>query len=136
MGSASKRPAFARSQDRIVFGCSVGLGSDIARAPGPPCGAWWTTADGVRLPGWKRNAGVRRRLRHVAVHCAEALGLVALAAFALLAFRLSSGPIYFDWLHDRVASSLQDRIGGGYSVQLGPTYVMHDSWGLGSDSAI
>ncbi len=88
-------------------------------------------AEGARLPARNRGAGRVRRVRHVCIHVAEAMGLVALAAVALLAFRLSSGPIYLAWLHDRVASGLQDRVGGAYVVELGPTYVMHDSWGVG-----
>ena len=71
-------------------------------------------AEGARLPARNRGAGRARRIRHVCIHVAEAMGLVALAAIALLAFRLSSGPIYLAWLHDRVASGLQERVGGGY----------------------
>ncbi len=88
-------------------------------------------AEGARLPARSRGAGRARRVRHVCVHVVEAMGLVALAAIALLAFRLSTGPIYLTWLHDRVASGLQERVGGDYLVELGPTYVMHDSWGVG-----
>ena len=28
-------------------------------------------------------------------------------------------------------ASLQERVGDGYALDLGPTYVMHDSWGVG-----
>ncbi len=89
------------------------------------------SADGARLPVCRRSAGAPRRLRHVAIHLVEAFGLLGLVAVALLAFRLSSGPIYLEWLHDQIASSLQERVGDGFSVELGPTYVMHDAWGIG-----
>src|SRR5271165_3276030 len=89
------------------------------------------SAEGARLSADNRNAGRRRRLRHVAIHVVEAMALVALAGLALLALRLSSGPIYLEWLHDRIASSLEERLGQGYAVELGPTYMMHGSWGVG-----
>jgi Protein of unknown function/AsmA-like C-terminal region len=57
--------------------------------------------------------------------------LVAIVAILAVALRLSAGPIYLEWLHDRIASGLQDRVGAGYAVELGPTYVMHDAWGVG-----
>ncbi len=63
------------------------------------------------------------------IHVVEAMVLVALVGVALLAFRLSSGPIYLEWLHDRIVSGLQERVGGAYVVELGPTYVTHDSLG-------
>ncbi|HXZ16227.1 MAG TPA: DUF3971 domain-containing protein, partial [Roseiarcus sp.] len=88
------------------------------------------SAEGERLPAC-RKTGRRSRLWHVAIHIVEGVGLIALAAVALLAFRLSSGPIELDWLRDSIASSLQDRAGGKFAVELGPTYVTHDSWGVG-----
>ncbi len=88
------------------------------------------SAEGARLPPCSRAAPRLRRTRHVVIHVVEAMLLMALAGVAVLAIRLSAGPIYTDWLHDRIASSLQDRLGAG-AVELGPTYLMHDSWGVG-----
>jgi hypothetical protein len=90
------------------------------------------SADGARLAQNVRKSGRRSRLLHVAVHVVEGIALIALAAVALLAFRLSSGPIPVEWLRDRIASNLQERAGAGYTVELGPTIVTHDSsWGVG-----
>jgi hypothetical protein len=89
------------------------------------------SAEGGGLATRRRCASRARRIRHVLIHVFEAMGLVALVAVALVALRLSSGPIYLGWLHDRIASSLEQRAGSRYGVELGPTYVMHDSWGVG-----
>lgn len=89
------------------------------------------SAAGARLGPCRRSPSARRRARHVAVHCLEAIGFVAIAAFALLAYRLSSGPVAIEWLHDRVATGLEARLGQGYSVALGPTYLRRDFWGVG-----
>jgi hypothetical protein len=89
------------------------------------------TAEGVRLPDCNRRSGVRRHIRHVVVHLLEAVVLLAFVGVALLALRLSSGPIYLEWLHDKIVTAMQEHAGGAYVVELGPTYVTHDSWGLG-----
>ncbi|MGH6798308.1 MAG: DUF3971 domain-containing protein, partial [Roseiarcus sp.] len=34
-------------------------------------------------------------------------------------------------MHDQIQSSLQERVGDRYAIALGPTYLMHDSWGVG-----
>ena len=70
-------------------------------------------------------------MRRVALHLVEGVGLLAIVAIMALALRLSAGPIYLEWLHDKIASGLQERAGAGYAVELGPTYVLHDAWGLG-----
>ena len=88
------------------------------------------SADGARLPAGNRSGRVRR-LRHVVIHVVEAMAIVALVGVAVLALRLSSGPIYLEWLHDKIVSSMQERTGGAYVVELGPTYVTHNSWGVG-----
>ncbi len=88
------------------------------------------SADGARLPAANRGGRVRW-LRHVAIHVLEAMLLLALVGVALLAFRLSSGPIYLDWLHDKIVSGMQERAGAAYVVELGPTSITHDSWGVG-----
>jgi hypothetical protein len=61
----------------------------------------------------------------------EAAALFAVLGGLALAVRLANGPIYLEALHDRIALSLQERAGEGYVVDLGPTYLMHDSWGVG-----
>ncbi len=88
------------------------------------------SAEGKRLPAGRR-LGRRSRFWHVALHVAEGVALVALAAVALVAFRLSIGPVELDWLRDRIAANLQDRLGDKYAVALGSTAVTHDSWGVG-----
>ena len=66
-----------------------------------------------------------------AARVAEAAAVVALLAVVALAARLANGPIYLQALHDKIASSLQERAGDRYAIDLGPTYLMHDSWGVG-----
>ena len=34
-------------------------------------------------------------------------------------------------MHDQIQASLQERVGDRYAIILGPTYLMHDSWGVG-----
>jgi hypothetical protein len=88
------------------------------------------SAAGPRLstPNRRTRAG---RIRHVAARVAEAAAVVALLAVVALAARLAERPIYLQALHDRIAASLQDRVGDRYAIDLGPTYLMHDSWGMG-----
>ncbi len=62
---------------------------------------------------------------------AEAGALVALLAVLALAARLAHGPIYLQTLHDKIASSLQERVGDRYAIDLGPTYLMHNAFGVG-----
>ena len=44
---------------------------------------------------------------------------------------VARGPIRLVGLHDQIETSLQERAGGRYAIALGPTYLMHDSWGVG-----
>jgi len=88
------------------------------------------SAEGPRLSPSARG-GVARRIAHVLARVIEALALFALVGALALAVRLSQGPIYLEALHDGIASSLQERAGEGYAVDLGPTYIMHESWGVG-----
>ena len=81
----------------------------------------------------RRSRGAR--IRHVAARVAEAGAVLALLVGVAFAARLPSGPIYLEWLHDRIASSLQERAGERYAVELGPTYLMHNSWASASASA-
>ena len=34
-------------------------------------------------------------------------------------------------MHEQIQASLQERVGDRYAIDLGPTYLMHDSWGVG-----
>ncbi len=88
------------------------------------------SAEGPRLSTPARGGG-RRQLLHVLARVVEALAVLALVGALALAVRLSQGPIYLEALHDKIAWSLQERAGEGYAVDLGPTYVMHNSWGVG-----
>lgn len=70
--------------------------------------------------------GRRPRLRKFLVGFAASLAFVcflALAAAAVFWARLDSGPIYFEGLGPRIASALEDRIGNGFTVEVGPTIV-------------
>jgi hypothetical protein len=88
------------------------------------------SAEGPRLTCRTKGGAVRLTVR-VLARVAEAVAVVALLGGFALAVRLAGGPIYLEALHDKIASSLQERAGDRYAVELGPTYLMHDSWGVG-----
>jgi hypothetical protein len=48
-----------------------------------------------------------------------------------LASLLARGPLRLVGMHDQIQTSLQERVGDRYAILLGPTYLMHDSWGVG-----
>jgi len=88
------------------------------------------SAEGARLPAPPRRAKVRRAAR-LLIRIAEVLAVVVVIGGLALAVRLAKGPIHLDELHDRIAASLQERTGDRYAVELGPTYLAHDAWGIG-----
>ena len=88
------------------------------------------SAEGPRLSARARRVGIGR-IAHVFGRLAELALLFAILGALALAIRLANGPIYLDGLHDTIASSLQDRAGDRYAIELGPTYIMHNSWGAG-----
>jgi hypothetical protein len=88
------------------------------------------SAEGPRLSARARRVGIGR-IAHVFGRLAELALLFAILGALALAIRLANGPIYLDGLHDTIASSLQDRAGDRYAIELGPAYIMHDSWGAG-----
>ena len=88
------------------------------------------SAEGPRLSTRARRVGIGR-IAHVFARLAELALLFAILGALALAIRLANGPIYLDGLHDTIASSLQDRAGDRYAIELGPTYIMHNSWGAG-----
>jgi hypothetical protein len=87
-------------------------------------------AEGPRLRSrWRRfSAG---RIAHVCLRTVEFLAALFIVCGLVLASVLARGPIRLVGLHDRIESSLQERVGDSYVLALGPTYIMHDSWGLG-----
>ena len=88
------------------------------------------SAEGPRLSAPGRRVGAGRIVRALA-RVAELAAVFALVGTVALAVRLANGPIYLEALHDKIASSLQERAGDRYAIELGPTYVMRDSWGVG-----
>ena len=88
------------------------------------------SAEGARLPSPGRRVTGRRAAR-LLVRAAGIFGLFLVVAGLALAVRLAKGPIHLDELHDRIAASLQERAGDRYAVELGPTYLAHDAWGIG-----
>jgi hypothetical protein len=62
------------------------------------------------------------------VEFAAALFIVGGLALASL---LARGPLRLVGMHDQIQTSLQERVGDRYAIALGPTYLMHDSWGVG-----
>ena len=59
---------------------------------------------------------------------AAALFIVGGLALASL---LARGPLRLVGMHDQIQASLQERVGDRYAIALGPTYLMHNSWGVG-----
>ena len=87
-------------------------------------------AEGARLRSrWRRiSAG---RIAHVCLRTIEFAAALFIVAGLVLASVLARGPIRLVGLHDQIEASLQERVGDSYALSLGPTYVMHDSWGVG-----
>ena len=86
--------------------------------------------EGPRLPSrWRLVSG--RRLAHVCLRTVEFIAALFILGGLVLASMLARGPIRLVGMHDQIQSSLQERIGDRYAIALGPTYVMHDSWGVG-----
>ena len=87
-------------------------------------------AEGPRLSSRRRLVSTGR-IAHAFVRLAELALIFALLGALALAIRLSNGPIYLEMVHDKIATSLQERAGERYAIELGPTYIMHNSWGVG-----
>ena len=88
------------------------------------------SAEGPQLRARWRGLRFGRILRLLA-RSAEVFAVLLLAGGIVLASVLARGPIELAGLHDQIASSLQERVGDRYAIKLGPTYLMHDSWGVG-----
>ena len=87
-------------------------------------------AQGPRLRSrWPRiPAG---RLTHVCLRTVEFAAALFIVAGLALASLLARGPLRLVGMHDQIQTSLQERVGDRYAIALGPTYLMHDSWGVG-----
>ena len=71
------------------------------------------------------------RVAHIVLRTAEFLAALFIVCGLVLASMLARGPIRLVGMHDDIAASLQERAGDRYAIRLGPTYLMHDSWGVG-----
>ncbi len=87
-------------------------------------------AEGPRLRSrWRRiTAG---RIAHICLRTVEFAAALFIVGGLILASVLARGPIRLVGLHDQIEASLRERVGDSYALTLGPTYVMHDSWGVG-----
>ena len=87
-------------------------------------------AAGPRLRSrWRRiTAG---RIAHICLRTVEFLAALFIVGGLILASVLARGPIRLVGLHDQIEASLRERVGDSYALTLGPTYIMHDSWGVG-----
>jgi Protein of unknown function/AsmA-like C-terminal region len=88
------------------------------------------SCEGPRLPTRRRGIGAGR-IAHILLRTAEFAAALFIVAGLALASMLARGPIRLVGLHDQIESSLQERVGDLYAITLGPTYLMHDSWGVG-----
>src|SRR5271163_3909489 len=88
------------------------------------------SCEGPRLPSRWRGISAGR-IAHVLLRTAEFAAALFIAGGLVLASMLARGPIRLVGLHDQIESSLQERAGDRYAIALGPTYLMHDSWGVG-----
>lgn len=71
------------------------------------------------------------RLTHVCLRTVEFAAAVFIVGGLALASLLARGPLRLVGMHDQIQTSLQERVGDRYAIALGPTYLMHDSWGVG-----
>ena len=87
-------------------------------------------AQGPRLrPRWRRiSAG---RITHICLRTVEFIAALFIIGGLALASLLARGPLRLVGMHDQIQTSLQERVGDRYAILLGPTYLMHDSWGVG-----
>ena len=87
-------------------------------------------AQGPRLRSrWRLISG--RRITHVCLRTVEFVAALFIVGGLALASMLARGPIRLVGMHDQIQSSLQERVGDRYAIALGPTYIMHDLWGVG-----
>src|ERR1700734_1322756 len=87
-------------------------------------------AEGPRLRSRWRRIGAGR-IAHVCLRTVEFAAALFIVGGLVLASVLARGPIRLVGLHDQIEASLGERGGDSYGLALGPTYIMHDSWGVG-----
>jgi AsmA-like C-terminal region/Protein of unknown function len=87
-------------------------------------------AEGPRLrSSWRRiGAG---RIAHICLRTVEFIAALFIVGGLALASLLARGPLRLVGMHDQIQTSLQEHVGDRYAIDLGPTYLMHDSWGVG-----
>ena len=78
---------------------------------------------------WRRiSAG---RITHICLRTVEFVAALFIVGGLALASLLARGPLRLVGMHDQIQTSLQERVGDRYAIVLGPTYLMHNSWGVG-----
>ena len=87
-------------------------------------------AEGPRLRSRWRRIGAGR-IAHVCLRTVEFAAALFIVGGLVLASMLARGPIRLVGFHDQIEASLKERVGDSYALTLGPTYIMHDSWGVG-----
>jgi hypothetical protein len=87
-------------------------------------------AQGPRLPSRLRRIGAGR-VAHICLRTVEVIAALFIVGGLALASLLARGPLRLVGMHDQIQTSLQERVGDRYAILLGPTYLMHDSWGVG-----
>ncbi|MGB7975155.1 MAG: AsmA-like C-terminal region-containing protein [Roseiarcus sp.] len=87
-------------------------------------------AQGPRLRSRWRRIGAGR-ITHICLRTVEFIAALFIVGGLALASLLARGPLRLVGMHDQIQTSLQERVGDRYAIALGPTYLMHDSWGVG-----
>ena len=87
-------------------------------------------AEGPRLRSRWRRIGAGR-IAHICLRTVEFIAALFIVGGLALASLLARGPLRLVGMHDQIQTSLQERVGDRYAIDLGPTYLMHDSWGVG-----
>src|SRR6478672_5345126 len=87
-------------------------------------------AEGPRLRSRRRRLRASR-IAHVCLRMVEFVAALFIIGGLALASLLARGPLRLVGMHDQIQTSLQERVGDRYAIDLGPTYLMHDSWGVG-----
>jgi hypothetical protein len=87
-------------------------------------------AQGPRLRSRWRPISAHR-VTHVCLRTVEFAAALFIVGGLALASLLARGPLRLVGMHDQIQASLQERVGDRYAIALGPTYLMHNSWGVG-----
>ncbi len=87
------------------------------------------SAKGPRLRSAWRPVSARGLARAALGILAAAMVVVALAGVGI-AYLMATGPINLESLKPRIAQSLEDKLGAGYRVSIGPTFLMSRRTGV------